>query len=227
MCPLRSLLQLPLTTQISPSSVAPSKERVMESKVRLPDTAFLKPLVKKLSLSNTAPETCNVPFVIFAPEAIIAASPEPLTLSVLPARLILTPAGMVRGPFTSTKPVSSMTVFCLTASAKLSFGPTFVTSGAPPLVIAGIVSSPPSPSISSSVPLPIIIVEPSAPCSAIFGSAKAETVKMLRHRARIRTTEMSFDVAFISVLLLYRKIKSYEFEITSQRQIAPFSVVCQ
>jgi len=57
--------------------------------------------------------------------------------------------------------------------------------------------------------------------------AKAETVNRLRHIARIRTTEMSFDVAFISVLLLYRKIKSYEFEISSQRQIAPFSVVCQ
>ena len=39
------------------------------------------------------------------------------------------------------------------------------------------------------------------------GEAKGETVKMLRHRARIRTTEMSFDIAFISVLLLYRKIK--------------------
>jgi hypothetical protein len=33
-------------------------------------------------------------------------------------------------------------------------------------------------------------------------SAKAETVNRLRHIARIRTTEMSLDVAFMSVLLL-------------------------
>ena len=33
-------------------------------------------------------------------------------------------------------------------------------------------------------------------------AAKAETVNRLRHIARIRTTEMSLDVAFMSVLLL-------------------------
>ena len=225
---LTSLLKVPLTTETLPNTVSPSRFIATLRKTTPPDTTFPKPVVMLVSISVTAPVTASVPFLMVTPDAEIAASPLPLIAKLFPARSIVTPAGTVSEPFTLTGPVSSMTAFSFSAAAKSSFGPTFTTSGAPPLVSAGTTFSPPSPLISSSILPPY--TTSGLPSSVLLGkitSADAEIVKMLKHRARIRTTEMSFDVAFISVLLLYRKIKSYEFEITSQRQIAPFSVVCQ